>query len=118
MPQSAVQGRCLRKVGEEMPGFTPTFGGGMPQSAVQGRCLRKVVEEMPGFALTFGHGMLQGAVVGSEVAWLMTLEKVHTGKGQIALTRCWSRGDTAGSLTAGKLRQRLDPGNHLIYDRR
>lgn len=35
--------------------------------------------------------MPQGAVVGGEVAWLMTLEKVHTGKGQIALTRCWSR---------------------------
>ena len=48
----------------------------------------------------------------------MTLEKVHTGKGQIALTRCWSRGDTAGGLAAGKLRQRLDPGNHFIYDRR
>ena len=74
-----------------MPGIAPTFGGGMPQGAVQRRCLRKVGEEMPGITLTFGHGMPQRAVVGSEVAWLMTLEKVHTGKGQIALTRYWSR---------------------------
>ncbi len=64
MPQGAVQRRCLWKVGVETPGFTPTFGGGwIPPSAV----------------------------VGSGVAWLMTLEKVHTGKGQIALTRYWSR---------------------------
>ena len=54
MPQGAVQWRCLRKVGEEMPGFTPTFGGGMPQGAVQGRCRWKVGEEMPGITPTFG----------------------------------------------------------------
>ena len=54
MPQGAVQRRCLWKVGEEMPGFTPTFGGGMPQGAVQRRCLWKVGEKMPGFAPTFG----------------------------------------------------------------
>ncbi len=82
----------LWKVGEEMPGFTPTFGGGMPQGAVQRRCLWKVGEKMPGFAPTFGGGWIPpSAVVGSGVAWLMTLEKGQTEKGQIALTRCWSR---------------------------